>query len=227
MAVGDQSRAPVVAGPVVAHGQAEFIGLPGGLAIESEVSDPPRRAPLQALGHPGVGDHEPAVVENEVTDQAVDEGDDPFPELGRLRLHLGQRLGEAVAHLDLTALEGAHEFDVMVAGDAEGGPGVHHRHRRPEDGRCGRASVNEIPEEDDLPPVGVRESGSDGFVPKTVQQGCKLLVAAVNVADQIEGSVLVPPIRPQTLAFDDNSIDLFLRVEDVDVAEPLPLEVSQ
>ena len=73
MAVDDHRRAPVLLRPVVADGQAELVGLAGRLAVEGEVSDPARAAPLHLRLHPGVGDDELAVVEDVVADEAVEE----------------------------------------------------------------------------------------------------------------------------------------------------------
>ena len=73
VAVDDHRLAPVFRRPVVADGQAELVGLAGGLAVEGEVADLARAPALHLLLHPGVGDDQLAVVEDVVADQPVEE----------------------------------------------------------------------------------------------------------------------------------------------------------
>jgi hypothetical protein len=73
VAVDDDGAAAVLAGPVVADGEAVLVGLAGGLAVQGELADGAGAAALQALGEAGVGDDQLAVVEHVVADEAVDE----------------------------------------------------------------------------------------------------------------------------------------------------------
>ncbi len=73
MTVDDHRLAPVFRRPVEADGQAELVGLAGRLAVEGEIPDLARAPPLHLLIHPGVGDHELAVVEDVVAHEAVQE----------------------------------------------------------------------------------------------------------------------------------------------------------
>ena len=74
VAVDDRRLAAVVGRPVVAHRQAELVGLAGRLAVQREVAHAPAtRGPGSPAFMPGVRDDEPAVVEHEVADEAVEE----------------------------------------------------------------------------------------------------------------------------------------------------------
>ena len=87
-------------GPVVAHRQAELVGLAGRLAVEGELAHLARAAALHLLLHAGVGHDELAVVEDVVADQPVEElGDLARAKLGGLgqRVELGERLGRGRA----------------------------------------------------------------------------------------------------------------------------------
>jgi len=73
VAVDDHGLAAVFGGPVVAHGEAEFIGFAGGFAVEGEFADGAGAPSLHAFLHAGVSDDELAVIEHVVTDETVDE----------------------------------------------------------------------------------------------------------------------------------------------------------
>ena len=124
VAVDDHRRAAVFRRPVVAHRQAELVGLAGRLAVQGEVPHLARAAALHLLLHAGMGDDQLAVVEDVVADQAVEE-------LGQLLaerlanvvgqgVDLGQRLGQAVRDLHVLAAELPQQLHVVVAGHAQG-----------------------------------------------------------------------------------------------------------
>src|SRR4029079_16515592 len=73
VAVHDGGAAAVVLGPRVAHGQAELVGLAGGVAVQGVAADPAGGAAVRLPRQPGVPDAQPAAVEDVLTDQAVDE----------------------------------------------------------------------------------------------------------------------------------------------------------
>ena len=89
------AAAAVVVRPRAADGQPELVGLARRLAVERELAHAPRRAALVALGHPGVGDDEPAVVEHGVAD--VSPSRNSLSAVDRVGLELLERLREAVA----------------------------------------------------------------------------------------------------------------------------------
>ncbi len=191
MAVDDRSTAPVVVGPRVADRQSELVGLAGRVAVEGERPDGSRRSTVHRLGQAGVGDDERTAVEHGVTDQRVDELGDLDTELGSLGVELFHGLGESVRPRDVPPVEGPLQLDLVVAGNAQGGSVRDHVHHEPEHCRGGRATVDEITEEHGEPTL--RMSGS---IPRAglhdpaqfAQQVDQLVVAAVDIADDVEGS---------------------------------------
>lgn len=91
-----------------------------------------------------MGDDKPAFIEHMLADEVVEERLDGFDELRRLGGELRQRLGEAVGDADILAPELAEELDVVVAGNAQGGPGRPHVHDEAKNGRRGRAAVHQV-----------------------------------------------------------------------------------
>src|SRR6185369_9527105 len=69
VSIDDSRRAPVVAGPRVAHRQAVLVGLAGGVAVQAEAADPTRGPPVVLLLQPGVGDDQLTAVEDVVRDE--------------------------------------------------------------------------------------------------------------------------------------------------------------
>ena len=109
VAVDDHRRAPVFRRPVVAHRQAELVGLAGRLAVQGEVPHLARAPPLHLRLHPGVGDDQLAVVEDVVAHQAVEElGQflaERRPNVVGQGVDLGQRFGQPVRDLHVLAPE--------------------------------------------------------------------------------------------------------------------------
>jgi hypothetical protein len=231
VAVHDDRPAAVLAGPVVADGEAVLVGLAGGLAVEGELADGTGAAALQALLEAGVGDHELAVVEHVVADEGVDEGLGAGAQLGE-GLELGEGLGEAVGGLDLVAPEVAQELGLVVAGDAEGEAAGDHVHDEVQDlGDLG-AAVDEVAEEDDAAAGGVGDGKvtvvvASDEVAELAEQVDELVEAAVDVADDVEGAVVVAAVGPQADALEGDGGELVGGSQDVDVAEALALEAAQ
>ena len=178
-----------------------------------------------------MGDDEIAAVEHVVADQAADEGRRLVGELVRFVLELLQGLGEAVGDLDIAPLQLAQQLDVVVAGNAQSGSRRHHPHDQAQHlGRAGTA-VDEIPEEDRLAPFRVarfRALGAAADLPaEGGEQVHQLVVAAVDVADDVEGAALAAPVRPQRLALDGGGFRFFRAAEDGDRVESLPPEAAQ
>jgi len=63
-------------------------------------------------------------------------------------------------------------------------------------------------------------------VAELVEQRDELIVATMNISDDVEGSVVSPTVNPQRLANDRGCLHGLHRIKDVDVAESLPLETS-
>ena len=139
----------------MADGQAELVGL----AVEGEVPDLARPSTLHLLLHPGVGDHEVAVVEDVMAHQPVEEVGEFLAERGpRLAgqgVDLGQRVGEAVGDLDVLAREPPDELQVVVAGDAQRRAVEHHVPHESNRVEDAGATVHEVSEEDRPAALGV------------------------------------------------------------------------
>ena len=63
VAIYHHRSAAVLSRPVVTHGQSEFVGLAGRLAIQREIAHLSRTAPLHLLFHPRVCNHELSLVQ--------------------------------------------------------------------------------------------------------------------------------------------------------------------
>jgi hypothetical protein len=74
-------------------------------------------------------------------------------------------------------------------------------------------------------PVVVRDKGD--LVPEFVEQFEEFVEAAVDVADDVERTVVVAAVDPQGLASDRRGVDLLGRRKDVDVAESLAVQIAQ
>jgi hypothetical protein len=229
--VDDRGLAAVVAGPGQAHRQPVLVGLAVGVPVQGEGAHPAGGAAVVGLLEPGVGDHEPPLVEDEVADQPVAEVEDLLAELLALPAQLLQGLGEPVGGRDLGAPERADQLVLVVPGHAQGVAVADHAHGQPQHAGGVGAAVHEVADEDGG--AALRVAGADGPplpVPgERVAQGgeqlLQLLPAAVDVADDVEGAGELALVGPGALAFDDGGVDLLHALEDVDLAEPLLAQV--
>ena len=229
MAEDDRGRAPVVLGPGVAHRQAIVVGLAGGVPVERERPDRPRGAAGHVGAHAGVGDDEAALVEDEMGHEAIDEFRHPLGELGRLGLELGESFSQTVAGGHLGPLEGPGELDLVVAGHHEGMAGGDHTHGEAQDGRGGRTAVDQIADEKRPAAMAVDGVGAvrADQVAEPVEKFGQLVVAAVDVADDVERPAVIPPVGPQRDPLDDGAVDLVDTVEDPIAIETLAAEVAE
>jgi len=171
---------------------------------------------------------EPAIVQHEVADQAVDPLLDLCAELGRLQRELRQRLAQPVRDLHLTADEGALQLIVVVAGHAERRVGPLHAHRQAQHAGRVRPAVHQIAEQDGFAAGRMaRHAVFARDIAKLHQQRLQLGAAAVNVADQVERPVLVAAVGPEARALNRRRINFILRAEDADVAEALALQRAE
>ena len=177
-------------------------------------------------------DDELAVVQDEVGDQSVAEVLHLRPKLRRLVRELRERLGQAMCHLDVPALQGLDELVLVVARYAQGVAAGDHAHHQAQDARRVRTAVDEIADEDGRTRrrVGVDRAAllivNDG-VAELGQQCLELTAAAVHVADDVERPVQMAEVVQQPLADDDRVGDLLLAAQDVDLAEALLAEVLE
>ncbi len=208
--VDDGRLAAVVLRPRVAHRQPVLVGLAGRVAVEGEGAHRSRGAPLHVGAKPRMGDDEAPVVEDVVADEAVDERRDAGGELGRLGGELRQRLFQPVPDGDVAALQGAQQLDLVVARDAQRVAGLDHAHDESEHRRGGRPAVDEVAEEHGATALEVVGGGAvrGKGVAQLAEQLAQLLVAAVHVADHVEGAVIVAAVGPQPAPLDARRLDL-------------------
>ena len=95
-----------------------------------------------------------------MADQTVEEPVDVGLELGRLRVELRQRLGQAVADLDLATAPRAQQLVLVVAADAQRVSGRDHAHHQAKDAGSVGSAVDQVTDEDGGTPV--RRYGIDG-----------------------------------------------------------------
>ena len=198
MPIDDVSKPPILGRPVVAHRKAELVGLPRRLAIRGERSDGGRGATLHLLAHPGVCHRKPTVVEDEVADEAVHELEDLPAELRGLLLELRERLRQSVRHVHVPSPKRPDKLILVIAGNAQRRSRSNHAHDEAEHGGRVRSSVDEVPQEHRPSPLGV--SWGRAFVrylvAELLEQREQLVVAAVDVADDVEGSVIGAAVGP-------------------------------
>jgi hypothetical protein len=174
-----------------------------------------------------VSDDEFAVVEDVVAHEAIEEGCHLGAEFLGFGRELLDGLGEAVGDLHISAAELLRQLDVVIAGDADGGAGLDHAHGEAEHRRDFGAAVDEVADEDRFATGGRNDAFAVGLVAEASEETEQLVVAAVDVADDIEGAVFVLAVVPEGLALDGSALDLFGRGEDMDVAEAFAFEAAQ
>ncbi len=86
----------------------------------------------------------------------------------------------------------------MVARDAQRVPGIDHAHRKTEDRRGGRTSIDEVADEQGAAPIRVvRATAVDcDLVSQLVKELAELVEAAVDVTDDVERSVVGAAVIP-------------------------------
>ncbi len=173
-----------------------------------------------------MGHHQAAVVEHEMADEPVEEVDHLRPEVRALGFELLQRLGQPVRHLDLAASHGPQELVLVVAGYHERRTVRTHAHHQPQDARRAGAPVDEVSHEQGPATGGMARRGTVGrhLVPKLTQQGHQLVATTVDIADDVEGTMIVALVVPQSAALDLGGLDVVRRVQNEHPAEAFALE---
>ena len=199
VAVDDGGVASVVLRPRVADGQPEVVGLARRVAVERERPDDARRPPMHRGGQTRVRHDQLSVVEHVVPDERVEEPDQLGGELLRLELELLEALGKSVARRDLSPLERPEQL---------------------------RPAVDEVTEEDCPATLRVRRGRSvlRELVAEHREECDELVEAAVDVPDEIEGSVVVSTVVPDSLALEGGSLDLRDAREQGNAVEPFLAE---
>lgn len=240
MTIDDRCGTSVFRGPVVAHGQAELVRLAGRFTIKGKLPDLAGTTSLHFFLRSRMGDNQSAIVKDVVADQAVEELSQLFAEicasLVRQRVNFGHGLRKSMGDLHVFSTQLLEELAVVIARYTERVPRLHHV---PDDAQCindSRATIHQIPDENgassfgmavrDMPPriVTIDDRLS---IAKCFQQLFQFIAAAVDVADDIERAMLIPPVIPQGDAFDRCRVDLFNAVHDKNVPESFPLQSLQ
>src|SRR5262249_60477583 len=102
-----------------ANGQADFVRLAGRLAEQGEVSGLCGAPSLHLRLHAGMRDDQPAVVEDVVADETVDEIPNGRAELRRLEIQFSQRAIETVRDGYVASLQLSLQFDVVIPRNAQ------------------------------------------------------------------------------------------------------------
>ena len=171
------------------------------------------------LGKAGVGHHETAAVEHVVADEAVYELGDSLGEGGAAALQLFERLGQPMADLDIAACEGSTQLDLMVARDAERTAGSHHGHDNVEHFGDAGAAVDQIAEKHRSAAFRMRDGVGTGVVAQPVEQTQQLVMAAVDIADEVEWAGVAAAVAPDPGASHLDTVEFLDRAERVDPGE--------
>src|SRR5207249_5412974 len=232
--VNDHCGTAVVSGPVQADGKPELVGLAGRVSVEGELAHPARGAPGVLGLHPAMGDDELAVVEHVVADQPVDKLRDPLTELRRLAVKLLDGLSEPVRELYVLAVKLAKQLGLVVTRHADGCATLDHAHDQSKDFWRVRAAVHENAEEHSAPSLGRCDAdpylavfGAPYLITQTLKKLNQFVVAAVNLADDVERTLLVFLVGPETLPRDRPRVNLLNALEGPDVTKSFALEPAQ
>ena len=129
--------------------------------------------------------------------------------------------------LHLLPLQRPRELHVVVAGQADRVAGGLHRHRQPQHRRRVRPAVAVVADEDRAAPA--RRLRGEAVVPDRVaelaEQRDQLGVAAVDVADHVEGARLGAAIGPERRPSHLQRLDLLRRIQHPDPVEALAAEL--
>src|SRR5207247_3672201 len=160
-------------------------------------------------------------------DQAIEEGCRLLPKLRRLVRELIKRILKPVADLDVTPRELSMEFQIVIAGNAECRSCTDHGHHYSQDVWDPRTAINEVAKEHRLTAGWMTpRAGSVCRVPEGAEQGFELSTTAMDVTDDVERSMLRPPIVPERLAIDARAGDIFVRAKDEDVPESFSVQIA-
>jgi hypothetical protein len=128
-----------------------------------------------------------------------------------------------VRDLDVAAPQRPQQLVLVVADHGQAGALGHHAHDPAQHPGDVRPPVDEVADEDHPAALGVSGRPAVGvdLVAELGQQRDQLVVAAVDVAHDVERTVLVAAIGPGPLALDHRALDLVDRAQHGDPAEAL------
>ena len=224
MPIDDSGRAAIPGGPIQADGQAKFVGLARGLAIEGKGSHRARCAPDQFFFHPRVCHDEIAAVERVMADETVEEIRIAF---AIPRIDLRQRIGKAIRGPDPLAPKGAHQAGIVIPGHAQGRACLDHVHDEIEHMGDFRTAVHQVPQKDGFAPRRRCDMIGLNTVTEFVQQRDQFVVTPVDVADDVKRPALVLAVRPNPLAGDAHAPNFGFGAQRVNPPKPLALEAFE
>jgi hypothetical protein len=129
--------------------------------------------------------------------------------------------------LHVAAAQLAHELHVVIARDSKRVARGDHTHNDSQDVGNARAAIDEIAEKDRLPTRWMRPHALVVLVAQRPEKLDQLVAAAVNIADDVERTVVGPPVVPEWLACDRHGIDLLGRSKHVQLPKALTLQIAQ
>jgi hypothetical protein len=129
--------------------------------------------------------------------------------------------------LHIATAQLAHKLHVVIARDSERVAGSNHAHNESQDLGNARAAIDQIAEKDRLPTRWMQPHALVVHVAQRPQKLDQLVAATMNVADDVEWSVVCLPVVPEWLARDRYGIDLLGRSKHVQLPKALTLQIAQ
>src|SRR4029077_20282406 len=166
-----------------------------------------------------------------MADEPIEEPGDFALEFRGLGLKLRNGIGESVRHLHVLAPQLLKQLHVMVAGNTDCGSGCDHPHYESQYLGNLRAPIYQITKEDCLSPLGHPDLMPIAVLLDRITKGRhqfqEFIEASMNIADDVEGPVLISAIRPHRLPHDFQSFQLLGSLKDVNSPKALAFEPSK
>src|SRR5256886_14968364 len=174
-----------------------------------------------------------AVVQHIVADQPVEELRGALFESRGLLAQLTERLRQTMCDLYIPALEGADQLLLMVARHTQRSAGGNRAHHQSQHSRGVGAAVDQVAEKDQLSAgrrrdMVLRAIDAVGLnrdvVPEGAEQATKFVQASMDIADDVERSMLIASVYPERLTLHDGRIDGVFRLQGENVSEAFALQ---
>ena len=138
--------------------------------------------------------------------------------------------------LHVPPIQLADQLHIVVSGNTQSRAGLDHAHRQPENGDDLRPTVHQIPQEDHLAPL--RVGYLEPIIPflrlfllhlvtQFAEECPEFVVTAVDIPDDRERPMFVPPVVPERLPLDLRLLDRRQAVQGVDGAKTFLGQVPQ
>ena len=226
MTVNDCCFPPVVGSPVQPYRKPIFIYLPSSFPIEAEISDLHGATTNILLFQTSMAYHELSIVQYIMADQPIQELFDLCTEGLIFFFKIGNRSIKTVRDLDVLPKQVFNKLNIMVSGDCKSVVRFDHFHNEPENFDIFRPTITQITKEDRLSSIGMDHTGIGILdIAELPKQHDKFVIAAMNIPDYIERTMLFLLVVPHPSTDDFNLIDFLLGVEDIDKTEALFFEV--